>query len=301
MAKTEEIICNLCGSNVAKHWCRGIDRLHGFDGQFSYVRCRNCGLVYMNPQICFEELGRYYPQDYAPHKAAGKPINPKTTKLPIREACLNRISSQSRVLDIGCGSGGFLAGLKSRTGCQVFGLDLSGNAVKTAAEKYDLDVFQGTIFEASYQPDSFDMITAWSYIEHVNDPRSVIQKMFTLLKPGGCLVLKTPNVASFNARFFKEKWYHLDCPCHLFLFSPETLTAMLEKAGFCVDKFDYEKGSKGIIASLQYYYYDNNCDVKNRNRLRKSKLTKAIVSPFAKFLWLIKESDTMTVYAKKRG
>ena len=203
MVKTNEISCNLCDAKASSPLCDGIDRLHGFEGSFSYVRCQNCGLVYMNPQICFEELAQYYPQDYAPHKAAKKSADRKSTKLSIREEYLNRISPQSRVLDVGCGSGGFLASLQSGTGCQVFGLDLSENAVLSASQNFNIDIFKGTIDQAPFENDFFDMITAWSYIEHVNNPRQTLQKMYSLLKPGGYLVLKTPNVASFNACFFK--------------------------------------------------------------------------------------------------
>ena len=255
----------------------------------------------MNPQILFEELSQYYPQDYAPHHSEQEvqKKKKKTSSLPLSGEFLRKIGPDTTVLDVGCGSGQFLYRLKETTGCMVQGLDLSENAVQSARQTFNLDVFQGTIDEAPFQDNFFDVITAWSYIEHVNNPHGVIQKMFTLLKPGGYLILKTPNIASFNARFFKEKWYHLDCPRHLFLFSPETLTAMLEKTGVAIHAIDFEKNSKGLLASLQYVFYGNNYDSKTHNRVRRSKLAKAAVSPFAKLLWLIKKSDTMTVYAKK--
>ena len=170
MLKTNEISCNLCDANNPKRLYEGIDRLHGFDGKFSYVRCQNCGLIYMDPQICFEELAHYYPQDYAPHKISKNSLGKKSSKLSIRKEYLNHITPRSRILDVGCGSGRFLATLKARTECQVFGLDLSENAVQSARQNYNIEVFRGTIFEAPYQPASFDMITAWSYIEHVKRP-----------------------------------------------------------------------------------------------------------------------------------
>jgi 2-polyprenyl-3-methyl-5-hydroxy-6-metoxy-1,4-benzoquinol methylase len=299
MIKTQEIQCNFCGIAKADALFNGVDRLHGFEGKFRYVRCAQCGLIYMSPQITLDELGVYYPQNYQPHNAKGNAKSKKDARLPIRKDLLAIISADSRVLDVGCGSGQFLALLRDRTNCKAYGLDLSENAVKTASEVHGLDVFQGTISDAPYEHGFFDVITAWSYIEHVNDPFSVLQKICTLLKPQGYLLLKTPNASSFNARVFKEKWYHLDCPRHLFLFSPKTLTAMLNKAAFEVQGIEYEKHSKGLLGSLQYSFYGNNYEPGTRNRLRRSKLAKALVSPLARILWLWKQSDQMTIYAKK--
>ena len=76
MVETNKIACDLCESNDSEHLFDAIDRLHGFEGTFKYVRCSSCGLVYMNPQISMSEIGKYYPDDYAPHKAKIK-IVPK--------------------------------------------------------------------------------------------------------------------------------------------------------------------------------------------------------------------------------
>lgn len=62
------IPCNLCGSSQWEPFVIGTDRLHGFEGQFMYVRYSQCGLVFMNPPISPEEISRYYPDDYAPHQ-----------------------------------------------------------------------------------------------------------------------------------------------------------------------------------------------------------------------------------------
>ena len=299
--ETREISCNLCGASEPRMLYEAIDRLHGFNGTFQYVRCSQCGLVYMNPQITFEAVAKYYPQDYAPHRAKIKSPLTKKEKWPVRKKNLDTITVHSRVLDAGCGSGGFLANLNARTRCRIYGFDISEKAIKTASEIKGIDVFRGTISEAPYEEEFFDVITARSYIEHVNDPFGVLQQMHRLLKPGGVLVLKTPNIDSFNASVFKDRWYHLDCPRHLFLFSPKTLTDLLKRAGFSVCAVDFDQSSKSMLASLQYVFYENNYEPRTKNCMRRSKAAKMLVSPLARLLCLMKKSDAITVYAEKKG
>jgi ubiquinone/menaquinone biosynthesis C-methylase UbiE len=276
-----------------------MDRLHGFDGKFEYVRCTNCNLVYMNPQIAFENISKFYPDDYAPHKLKPYKIKKHKMCLYLNPRTISKITKKTKVLDVGCGSGKFLAKLKKLTDCDVYGLDLSKNAVNAARQLYNLNIFQGTISDLPYNDNSFDIITAWSYIEHVNNPSDVLTKMNRLLKKNGDLILKTPNIDSFTAKIFKDKWYHLDCPRHLFLFSPNTIEKMLINNGFKITSIQFDNGSKGILASMQYLCYSNNYEIENKNRIRKSKLIKNLVSPLAKILGMLKKSDTFTVYAKK--
>lgn len=299
MIETKTILCNLCGGDEHQFMFKGFDRLHGFDGEFDYVKCDGCGLVFMNPQIAESELGRYYPDSYAPHNIKEKKSLNKIVKNNIRKKYLNKINAGTRVLDVGCGNGSFLAGLKSLRGCEVFGLDVSANAVEKARSHYKLDVFEGTIDKAPFESEYFDVLTAWAFIEHVTDPVGVIGCMYKLLKPGGIVVLKAPNIESFWARIFKDKWYHLDCPRHLFLYSPKTLGAMLEKAGFKVQKVAYDSRKKGLTGSLQYRFFGNNYDDNHKNKIKKSKLVKLIAPAAARLQCFMKKSDLFTIYAVK--
>ena len=300
------VLCNVCGSDNTKPFRIGVDRLHGFEGRFQYVLCKNCGLVYMNPQIVPECISRFYPDDYAPHQApaavsrqqdAGAvPVpKPELTKM-----ILDTLNSQSRVLDIGCGNGEFLDRVRQFCHCRVNGVDTSGNAVLCAKKQYGLDVFQGEILAVPFEEKSFNLITAWSCVEHMNNPAQAVKKMFALCKPGGYLFIKTPNYDSFAAKLFKDKWYHLDCPRHLYIFSPSTITALLEKCGFEVVNVCYEPSSKGWLGSLQYVFYGDNHHPATKNKLRRSSLAKAFVSPLSRLSAWLKKSDIMTVTARRK-
>lgn len=308
MIKKNDIPCNLCGGTESGFLFDARDRLHGYEGTFTYVQCKNCGLVYMNPQISEQDAGKFYPSDYAPHQVSAKPQHTDRDvlkaklerKLPAVASVFSRLTQKSCLLDVGCGSGGFLNKIKALTGCQVYGVDVSKVAANTAKESYGLDIFTGTVLESPFPNHYFDVITAWSCLEHINNPSEVLRKLCDLLKPDGSCIISIPNFDSLNAKLFRDKWYHLDCPRHLYIYTPGTITRLLEKSGFVVTRIIHEKSSKGLLGSLQYYFYGDNCDPRYRNRIRRSSLVKVLVSPLARIAALIKKADTMIVCAGKK-
>jgi len=219
----QPICCNLCGSEESAPLFEGRDRLHGLKGRFTYVRCRQCSLIYMNPQIMPEELGRYYTSGYVPHRLKSDKKSNRSglnlRRLPHLQYLCSILTEQSRVLDVGCGNGTFLHQVKSLKGCQVEGVDISEAAARTAEENYELKIFVGPVSDAPFLNGYFDVITAWSFLEHVNDPSLVLAKVSDLLKEDGVFLVSTPNFESFNAKLFKDKWYHLDCPRHLYIYT----------------------------------------------------------------------------------
>lgn len=295
---TRDIPCNLCGSSVCVPLFSAIDRLHGFGGQFQYVTCTQCGLVYMNPQISRDHIGRVYPPDYTPHQYGSmEPEGPRKGELP--KFVRDTLDSHSVILDVGCGNGSFLSRVHKQFQCEVHGVDISSTAIEVAKKKYGLDLFCGTISDAPYAHNAFDLITAWSCIEHVPDPVEVVRTIGSLCKPGGWFVVKTPNSASFPATLFGDKWYHLDCPRHLFLLNPKTIRFLLERCGFINIQVDFEASSKGWLGSLQYAFYGDNWRQESMNRIRRSKLVKAIVSPIPRIERWLHRSDTLVVFAQK--
>lgn len=306
MIKKNEVPCNLCGSEERHFLFEAKDRMHGYEGIFTYVRCKKCGLVYMNPQISPGGVRQLYPPDYGPHQTKeanrlpdGHAQKRSTPKKAFVASVCKKLPRHAQILDIGCGNGSFLNEVKVFVGCRVQGVDISAPAAKTARDNYGLDVFTGTIFESPFPDNYFDVITAWAYLEHVNNPSEVLLKISNLLKSGGSCIISTPNFSSFNSKLFRGKWYHLDCPRHLYIYSPGTIISLLEKTGLSVQKIKYDWGSKGILGSLQYCFYGDNYKAKHRNRIRKSSLLKKVVSPVAKVMTLMKKSDVMIIHTKK--
>ena len=160
-------------------------------------------------------------------------------------------------------------------------------------------VLKGLITEAPLDPGFFDLITAVQYIEHVINPLDALRKFHYLLKPDGICVISTPSFDSFNAKIFRSKWFPLECPRHLCIYTPETVTLLLRKAGLSPVSIRFDGSSKNMLKSLQYYFYDNNYSPEHRDRVKKSSVIKALVSPLTHIFAMLGRSDNMIVFAKK--
>lgn len=135
-----------------------------------------------------------------------------------------------RLLEVGCGSGGTLAGMKF-LGWDVAGLDPDPEAVKSARSR-GLDITEGDLRPELFDKDSFDAVAMSHVIEHMHDPRAVLAECYRVMRPGGRIVLITPNIMSLGHRLFGRHWLHLDPPRHLHLFTRNTLSRMVLEAGF---------------------------------------------------------------------
>jgi len=306
LIEKRDVPCNLCGSSDHGFLFTAHDRLHGCEGTFTYVKCNECGLVYMRPQITPGDMGRFYPADYGPHRKAlrrrrskKRVFKNKAYRRPFLASICSEFTRESRLLDVGCGSGVFLNDVRALTDCQVHGIDLSERAAKTAEENYELEISTGTIMESTFPDTYFDLITAWEYLEHVHNPSEVLLKMSQLLKDEGSCIISTPNFKSLNCKLFKDKWYHLDCPRHLYVYSPDTVSKLLDKAGLAVTGIAFDKTAGGFLRSLQYCFGDDNIPFRQRRRLRGSSLMKKFLLPLTTLLASIKQSDTMIVCARK--
>ena len=146
-----------------------------------------------------------------------------------------RYVENGKALDIGCGNAETLAYLKL-FGWQVAGIDFNEAAAVAAKKFYDIDVFVGRTEDAPFAPESFDFIRMSHVIEHLPFVVETMRHIASLLKPEGVIYIETPNIEAFSFKQSREYWYPLECPRHLFLFSPQTLTAILEKCGIEVTK-----------------------------------------------------------------
>lgn len=127
-----------------------------------------------------------------------------------------------KLLDVGCGSGTALAALTTLGWQQVIGLDTDARAVASARSR-GLDVRRGTVQSHHFSDETFDVITISHVIEHVLDPLGLLRECYRILRPGGSLYLVTPNTDALGHRLYRDSWFQLDPPRHIYLFNAHNL------------------------------------------------------------------------------
>lgn len=140
-----------------------------------------------------------------------------------------------RVLDIGCGTGEFLLEMKQH-GWEVKGLEIDKKASEFAEKEYGLEVLNRDLNDLRPLENPFEVITMWHVLEHLHQPLNALKNIKDMLKDDGILVIAAPNIASFDAKFYRNNWIALDAPRHLQHFEPESLTSLCQAAGLEIFK-----------------------------------------------------------------
>jgi SAM-dependent methyltransferase len=240
-ADWEEPDCLHCGSAHREVVVHAHDNAAPHDWRrHTVVRCRDCGLCYTCPRPTLQFIGTFYPRDYAPHETPLPDRRPTwraklATQIgwPIEPRRALRRHGKRRLLDFGCGGGSFLHRM-NRLGWRATGVDISDTAIDRIRDRLGLDAMVGTLPHPGLPDGGFDVVTMWHSLEHVHNPRAVLQSAFRLLAPGGRLLVAVPNIGGLPFRWFGPAWLGLDLPRHLTHFTPATLRAMLTAIGFRV-------------------------------------------------------------------
>ena len=241
-------------------------------GKWTLHRCAQCSSAYLNSRPTPESIGKAYGTYYTHVAGSSKAPNFAelgfvrklrrmmsngylnyrygTQRLPaialgrwlakflpaLREVLdlefryLPRPIQGQRLLDIGCGNGDFLVSARE-AGWEVLGIEPDSKAADAARQR-GLDVTVGTVDLLAGESDCFDAITLSHVIEHVHEPKQLLQAVQRLLKPGGVVYIDTPNINSHGAYLFKKNWRGIEAPRHLVLFNPASLSDLLVATGF---------------------------------------------------------------------
>jgi len=259
----EYVNCDLCRSDDTRFLYATRDRLLSLPGEFRLVKCRNCGLVYLNPRPAKHALTRYYTKQYFDFIDSGtfRLANSALLRLLNRAWIFYERKvfgwdftledfSRGKVLDVGCGTGTFLRALKNR-GWEVYGVDLSPIATKKARQ-LGVEVFTGELNEARYPSNFFDVVTLRSTLEHVYSPSDMLREVRRVMHERGRVVIEVPNFSSLESRIFKESWFGLEAPRHLYHFTSSTLSGCLRKCGFVSIRFRQSPDPSMSLLSLNY-------------------------------------------------
>lgn len=263
--------CCICSQEGRLLYSGLKDRLFATPGQWCLKKCPDpeCGLIWLDPMPLAEDVGKAYKDYYTHLDAGGGYVTwPRRVYQLIKEGYLaGRYGYESgsasngkkwlgmllyfhpgrranvdfsvmylpllpsgRLLDVGCGSGRQLKFMQDM-GWQAEGVDIDPVAVSGARAKGLLVRF-GLLAEQNYPGNHFDVITMGHLLEHVHDPLGLLGECRRILKPGGRLVVVTPNNESWMHQMFKDNWLALDPPRHLHIFSLNSLRLLIQKAGF---------------------------------------------------------------------
>jgi SAM-dependent methyltransferase len=235
---TVTVACNTCGSAAAAEVARVKDlELETCRNEFVFVRCDGCGHVYLRNRPADSELATIYPPEYYRYEAFlgrfGSWARRRSQQQKARFIS-GLVPPAARILDVGCGTGELLRSLKAvgNHAWSLCGVDISAEAL-AGLSRQGIDAIAARFEEVDLPADSADLIVMNQTIEHVSDPRGTLQKACTLLKPGGVLLVETPSLDAWDARWFPpELWAGWHCPRHWNLYTPESLTRLARACGF---------------------------------------------------------------------
>jgi SAM-dependent methyltransferase len=255
---SEHISCLLCGTNDSIVLHELADYQTSLPGNFAFVKCKHCGLLYLNPRPSVVDIGNYYPRSYSPYSRRQPHEMPRLQRWQARYGLWKRSrvllqrQATGRVLDVGCGFGQFLVAMQS-AGWETVGLDIQSEAVEHLIHNLGIEAYQCRIEESIFPDRIFDAITFWDSLEHLHHPQDALLKAYDLLKPDGWVVLRVPSVDSLDARLFGRYWAGWDAPRHLTVFSRQTVHDFLTKAGFTVERSWCMSGSHAsFILSVRF-------------------------------------------------
>lgn len=284
LLELENTNCPFCEADVADLFHKVRDCYLRNPGEFAFVRCRQCGLNYLNPRPTLSAMELYYAgyEGYDAPRKKSSLIKYWLTQYGLWKRCrqLVHLKTTGKVLDIGCGSGHFLAAIRRYTKWAGVGVDRSPKAIAFARDNLNLDVYVSQVERLEFPAQTFDAVTLWDVLEHLHQPQEVLSEIQRVLKPCGYLILRVPSADSLDARLFGPFWAGLDAPRHLTLFSSQSLTRFLSQAGFTVRRiWCLSGGHASFVLSLRFLL-----TCKNKPSPFIYLLQKFIASPLGTFM-----------------
>jgi SAM-dependent methyltransferase len=221
--------CPACGCSDARQFLQTRDWFFMRPTLFHLMRCPGCHLCWLQNAPAPEEMASHYGADYDKVITAPGDLYPHHWD-SVRNKLLRYVQGGS-ILDIGCSSGSFLRTLKGGP-WKLYGIEMSKIVADHARATTGAEIFVGDVLDAPFPENTFDAVTGFHVLEHMGDPREVMNKVRRWLKPGAVFYIGVPNVDSWEARIFGRYWYGLEVPRHLWQFSIEALRSMAESVGF---------------------------------------------------------------------
>jgi 2-polyprenyl-3-methyl-5-hydroxy-6-metoxy-1,4-benzoquinol methylase len=259
--------CPLGCAETDKRVFVGHDRLQNLPGEFQVVKCQTCGLMRTDPRPTPESMGFYYPETYAPYQTTRvSPVTGQTAstfRQSVRATIRRFVNLQvdsipplnpGRMLEIGCASGMYLHRMANE-GWQVEGVEFSEQAA-AAARALGYHVYTGPMESAPAPDQPYDLVAGWMVFEHLHEPVRVLRKIHSSTNSKAWLTLSLPNAGCFQWSLFRNRWFPLQLPNHLYHYTSGTLTRVLDEGGWEVRKILHQRDAADLVASLGHTLQD---------------------------------------------
>ncbi|HXT84036.1 MAG TPA: class I SAM-dependent methyltransferase [Verrucomicrobiae bacterium] len=237
----KKYICPICSSDNISNYLKSSNQ-HGkkllqIKKKFNYYRCNNCDVTFLSGIA----IDKTYYQTYYSFPESENNV-PKFKKIENKFAEYSNnfkkgiieqfVNNKKKIdlLDIGCGTGNFIASL-DKSKYNAVGIERDKTEYQIAKEK-NITVYCSDILRQNFEDRKFDVITLWHVVEHIPEPHKLLKKIRKLLKKDGIVILTTPNSDALGFKIAKEKWFHLDAPRHIILYSKKGMKILGSKNDF---------------------------------------------------------------------
>jgi len=232
--------CLICGEMEWKYLFAINDI---FNEHYSFGCCLSCSVFSLNPFPDQRQLAQAYDESY--YGYGETKFNPTVERVmnwfrfQNAKQFAKNLPSNARVLDVGCGNGGFLQALGKCGNFELHGIEPPGKSCDRAAIVSNLNLHKGYLEKETFSNHYFDAIVLMHVFEHLPNPLESLLIITNISKRGAILQIEIPNINSWQYRVFKSKWLHLDPPRHLNMFPPSVLIKELESHNWKLVKKSY--------------------------------------------------------------
>lgn len=279
--------CPNCGGRDLRVWRKGYDRLYRVNRQeFTYSKCRRCHVVFLSSRPAETEAHKFYPSDYGPYQPAGSSETQAPQQQPafrlLKRTLLKAVHGLNKaavrllpdtlaaelqkfyrperegatLLDFGCGTDDFLNHARDQ-GWNTLGMDVSLQTIERVRRSGHRALLVSPSVWNEVEDESLDLVRMNHVLEHLYNPSEVLAAIRLKMRPGAKFHIALPNPASFTSRLFRSRWFPLDCPRHVILYSPAVLEKRLAEAGFSDVRVWHETITKDFARSLGYVLHDH--------------------------------------------
>lgn len=193
------------------------------------LHCHGCDVIYASDPPTALTLAEAYHQ--AQYDSQTEADDAAAAYARAAQPVLQQLGQRARALEIGTGTGVFLQCLQQAGFAELVGVEPSRAAIDAAPPERQAWILGGVFDEADFAPASFDLVCCFMTLEHVREPRPLVESALRLLRPGGAFVAVVHNWRGPVNRLLGKRSPIVDIE-HLQLFSPSSVRQLLQGAGY---------------------------------------------------------------------